>query len=302
MRSTPISLPLLPSGAALKLSKVPGVLGGTVWPAAVALCHYLRHHRQALGFGGEYDNNEQQQQQQPLTVVELGSGTGAVGLYAAGLCSNSRVSVLLTDHRPPLEAVMTGVAYHPDGTPELLQGKSDRLLHLLEKNIQDNASVLSQYCLPKVMELDWTRPSHADKVRAEIQNNNTDGDNDNESLNLLVLASDVTYLTSMQDSLVATISRLLYQKEASLSSANTNDVAANAVPKCLVAHQERLLDWRGRDMQLQGFVEAANKVGLDVTTTTRNQQEGAGTAGAEEDSGKQYNVSILEVVHARHKK
>lgn len=78
-------LPPLPTGARLDVETrglVGGSsvgLGGKLWPSAAALARWLRSHR-ALVEGAH--------------VVELGCGTGAVGLYAAAL---GAASVTLTD-------------------------------------------------------------------------------------------------------------------------------------------------------------------------------------------------------------
>ena len=59
-------------------------VGGTVWPAAASLCAWLREH--AVDVAG-------------ASVLELGSGTGACGLYAAAL---GATRVVLTDGREGL--------------------------------------------------------------------------------------------------------------------------------------------------------------------------------------------------------
>ena len=59
-------------------------VGGTVWPAAASLCAWLREH--AADVAG-------------ASVLELGSGTGACGLYAAALGARR---VVLTDGREGL--------------------------------------------------------------------------------------------------------------------------------------------------------------------------------------------------------
>lgn len=79
--TTMASLPRLPCGASLDLT-VPGFgrgfgTGGALWPAANVLCEYLS-----------------KQELSGLAVVELGSGTGAVGIYAAALGAGS---VVLSD-------------------------------------------------------------------------------------------------------------------------------------------------------------------------------------------------------------
>lgn len=79
------SLPMLPNGMALSVASRGGVLGvgsvglgGKLWPAASALCRWLR--------AGEPLDGK--------TVFELGCGTGAVGLYAAALGAGE---VVMTD-------------------------------------------------------------------------------------------------------------------------------------------------------------------------------------------------------------
>jgi predicted nicotinamide N-methyase len=54
-------------------------IGGEIWPAAVAMCNWMANHTDAI---------------KGSRVLELGSGTGSCGLYAAGLGAGS---VLLTD-------------------------------------------------------------------------------------------------------------------------------------------------------------------------------------------------------------
>ena len=59
------------------------LVGAEIWPSAAALCNWLRESRDQI---------------QGSSVLELGTGTGACGLYAAGLGASS---VLLTDGGPP---------------------------------------------------------------------------------------------------------------------------------------------------------------------------------------------------------
>ena len=104
LRSRATQMPALPSGAFLELQELnaaavassgsaateqhSGSLGGRVWKSAAALCRWQRAH--ASLFEG-------------TRVIELGSGTGAVGLYAAG-CHASRV--ILTDGSDEVQTLM----------------------------------------------------------------------------------------------------------------------------------------------------------------------------------------------------
>ena len=104
IRSRATQMPALPSGAFLKLQELnaaavassgsaateqhSGSLGGRVWKSAAALCRWQRAHASLIA---------------GKRVLELGSGTGAVGLYAAG-CGASRV--ILTDGSDEVQTLM----------------------------------------------------------------------------------------------------------------------------------------------------------------------------------------------------
>ena len=124
------ALPPLPHGSRLALT-APGWgrgvgTGGAVWPAAEVLARWLLDERKAV---------------QGARVLELGSGTGAVGLFAAG-CGAS--SVLLTDGDASLcslaadnardnaalmpDATVTTMRYRWGGSVEALGGPFDLAL------------------------------------------------------------------------------------------------------------------------------------------------------------------------------
>jgi predicted nicotinamide N-methyase len=130
IRSRATQMPALPSGAFLELQELnaaavassgsaateqhSGSLGGRVWKSAAALCRWQRAH--ASLFEG-------------TRVIELGSGTGAVGLYAAG-CHASRV--ILTDG-------------------------SDEVQTLMQTNVERNRSLLPTQGSIAVARLRWGR-------------------------------------------------------------------------------------------------------------------------------------------------
>ena len=124
------ALPPLPHGSRLALT-APGWgrgvgTGGAVWPAAEVLARWLLDERKTV---------------QGARVLELGSGTGAVGLFAAG-CGAS--SVLLTDGDASLcslaadnardnaalmpDATVTTTRYRWGGSVEALGGPFDLAL------------------------------------------------------------------------------------------------------------------------------------------------------------------------------
>ena len=76
-------LPMLSTGETLSLQTLDDVIGGRVWEAASTLCRWLESEQSAL---------------RNTNVLELGSGTGVCGLYAASLGCRS---VVLTDGGPP---------------------------------------------------------------------------------------------------------------------------------------------------------------------------------------------------------
>lgn len=103
-------------------------------------------------------------------VLELGSGTGAVGLFAAGLGAH----VVLTDYRPP------GLG-------------SSSVLEQLRRNVAANVGLLAQP--PEVLELRWGDEA---QVQAACKLGPYG----------LLLGSDVTYRPAMDAALLQTAARL----------------------------------------------------------------------------------------------
>lgn len=290
-------LPLLPNhgGVVLRLSQVDGIVGGTIWPSAAHLCQHLLdgYYHRCHGHGGVAGLSS-------WNVLELGSGTGAVGLFAAGL--GIFRSVHLTELCPPLAAAIPSVPYRPDGdldwemlehgwTDEQRRGtprRSDRLLTLLAENVALNAAAMASEenpsWPPSIHELDWTVPDHASRVLASILPGCRGGFD-------LLLASDVTYATDLHDALAATISRLLSRPDP--SAASGHDAGG---PKCLLAHHRRVLDLRGDDYQWKNFERALLREGLAVATV--HDVKATGTPGyfSSQDATKS-DVSIVEIHH-----
>jgi hypothetical protein len=203
-----------------------------------------------------------------------------VGLYAAGL----GFQVTLTEHKPPLSAAMNGVAHNVDGTLDsnffLHDGatKSDRLINLLQTNLDQNAALFS--ILPKIQELDWTNSKQANQL---LQESTTTTTAPKEGFDL-ILASDVTYQSQVHSDLAATIARLLLQPN------HDDGIAAG---KCLVSRQERILSLRGFDYQRQSFQEAIENEGLAITNESHELV-------VDDDDHYQtaHKISILTVEHA----
>lgn len=239
-----MKVPVLPNygGRSLRLNKAEGILGGKIWPSAWILCQVL----------GEMAKRNSSRQANFSNCVELGAGTGVVGLYAS--LTLKIPSTILTDHRPPLAAAMTSVAYNVDGTleDETTNQKSDRLLHLLDENIALNEDLYNDggLLLPSVMELDWNNRNHRQAVVAASPSGFE-----------LVLASDVTYSSALHQPLAETIACLL----AANNRSNNNNAC------CLIAHEQRLLNLRGVDAHLLSFEDALHQAGLVVTQKSFHQ-------------------------------
>lgn len=161
IRPRPItSLPLLPSGAAITLETKPFLgsesigLGGRLWPSAAALCRWLRREPGLVS---------------GMNVLELGCGTGAVGVFAAAL---GAASVTLTDGG----------------------GSDGDLLCLAERNIRANAQLLDERAC-RVIRYEWG----TDFSTAVTEAPRFD----------LIVASDVTYARSSHGALCASLRQLL---------------------------------------------------------------------------------------------
>jgi len=285
-----MKLPLLPGGsAALKIAQADGIVGGTVWPAARALCEHLVE--QEL-----HQQNDETAACCCTNVVELGSGTGAVGLFAAAASAFASHHhcwrVTLTEHQPPIQAVLSSVPYNVDGsldttlmhtnddddeTAPTPQRTSDRLLRLIQENLDRNRSMFldDEKSLPRIMELDWTKPWHAEQVVASTIRDGNHGFD-------ILLGSDVTYCSNLHDSLAQTMVRLMRPED---------DVQHHIAPppRCILAHQQRVLNWwkGGQDHQLIRFEKAANRVGLQIFQRYDR--------AVRDDHGKTHQVAILEL-------
>ena len=229
-------LPALPCGRSLQLKTLhnSGILGASLWPAAAPLCAHLKKYDHSGGGTG-------------CSCIELGAGTGAVGLFAAAALghNNNLESVVLTDLRPPPESAM----YTTDGSVEVPAQGSDTILELLRENARDNRDLFGS-CRVTVEELDWTHPEQREAIKRSSSSPDGFG---------LVLCSDVTHFTTMHQPLASTIAGLLHPQTG----------------VCLLSHQERMVALNGRDRQLQDFVIAAQDHGLRVESidTESNGEE-----------------------------
>lgn len=279
-----MKLPLLEGGRALQIAQAGGIIGGKIWPAASALCQYLLLQQQQSPLQAEKSNARH-----TISCLELGSGTGAVGLYAA---AKFGYNTILTEHRPPVCSVISSVPYAVDGMldiadEEYLSQKSSRLLDLLQANVHtnrdlfvannENDNTVAGSTIPRVMELDWSDPDHIQNIIDASSATKPGFD--------LILASDLTYFTQLHQPLADTIAKLLAVKHTPASKVAL-PAPVTSPPKCLLAHQERLVDIKGRDNQLASFEKALTKAQLNITQRVDHPVlEGSTT----------HKVSILEI-------
>lgn len=247
-------LPALP-GKPLSFRRTDGsVIGGSIYPMAAGLCHHLLGNAESLDF------------ESGPSTIELGAGTGAVGVFAAALGGRC----VLTDKKIARAAAQP-VSYSADGLMDVLPGSTNVLLELLQGNVDDNQRSAAHPM--RVMPLDWMDPTAVSRV-AEASPNGRGFE--------LVLGSDLLDKVSYSDlgavfwgyhpappnlllkvpnashgALAAAIERLLRRP----TSEREGGLA-------LIAHETRLTDSHGTDIQLESFVRAAAHCRLRVERAT----------------------------------
>lgn len=249
-RSLAGSMPALPSGERLVIgcsANRIALVGGSVWPMAAALCQHLLRDRATIF------------RSPGVSTLELGSGTGAVGLFAAGLGAGCTLS-----EQRPARAAAQPVSYAPDGESSIsldeLPGQSDSLLDLLRQNVADNGRCFA--IPPAVMELDFTDAAHVKAASAASPT---------ASGFSLILGSDITYSSNQHAHLATAIARLL--RKPTSPSASEGGIA-------LIAHEQRLRSLvNGADVQLASFVAAAGEAGLHVEVSPLDVPD-AGSSGS----------------------
>jgi len=212
------------------------VIGGTVYPMAAALCHVLLADQSRLKMSAG-----------PATL-ELGAGTGAVGIFAAALGARCT----LTD-KIIARAATQPVSYSAEGDLDVIAGETRVLLDLLERNAHANQES-AQHRI-QVAPLDFLQPDDISRTLASSPR----GDGF-----ALVLGSDITYEQSSHTGIANAIAQLLQPP---------HDGRAGVA---LLAHETRRLDAWGADVQLASFVRAAEARGLRVEQSAlQHVQEGS---------------------------
>ena len=131
---------------------------------------------------------------------------------------------------------------------------SNRLLNLIQENVDQNRQVFRHRnnTTPRVMELDWTHPAHAERVLASSSTTNDGFD--------LVLASDVTYHSALHECLAQTMARLLSRRRRR---------GGGREATCLVAHQETSAQSARARFPADQFRECGSASGIAPGPTTR---------------------------------
>ena len=129
----PLRLPPLPSGSELTIRTLPQAtspeevcLGGKLWRAAPTLCSFLCQESLTV---------------QGCSVIELGAGVGACGLYAAGLGAK-RVAITDGDGLARQETDNDGVDH-------------TGLLQLMEQNVEHNRALYAPDACVEAHVLNW---------------------------------------------------------------------------------------------------------------------------------------------------
>jgi predicted nicotinamide N-methyase len=257
-------LPRLPTGQEIVIDEQnAGGVGGKMWRSAGALCRWQLARQDEI---------------RGARVLELGSGTGASGLFAAGLGASA---VLLTDGQ-------------------------EELVPLLERNAQRNgrhfeggppsewASLLRQY--PYGVEEKADEPTVPLQWRSSSSTGSSIvsaaawrfGEAPPPAVALqgpydLVLGSDITYAVSyaLEDDGVPDDRHGLCRTIRWLLEGRLSDAAArNPAPRCVIAHEHRRADmfdvdailrnercarWDENDSCLGIFLDSAAQHGLVVT-------------------------------------
>ena len=149
-----------------------GDTGLVVWPSALMLCRYLEayHHQHELCLRG-------------TSVLDIGAGTGALGLCCAALGAN----VVLTDFAIPV-------------------------LRLLAANTAANTPILAGRCVPpRVVQFDWRKqfPISAAEVTALSSARRSAADGGGAAVAFdYIVASDVLFSPELVDDLAAVLTAL----------------------------------------------------------------------------------------------
>uniref|UniRef100_A0A7S2Y1J8 Uncharacterized protein n=1 Tax=Entomoneis paludosa TaxID=265537 RepID=A0A7S2Y1J8_9STRA len=183
----------------------------------------------------------------------------------------------------------------------------------------NHAHFSNQDSIPRVLELDLKDTQHMAQAVAASRT---------QRGYHLILASDVTYNPSLHEPLAQAIAALLWQPESPSrqylskgghksfeggknkiseeptrdtqieldayeapeeQEAGSNSTNSLMMPRCLVSHEERLLNTRGEDYQLLQFEQAVATAGLKIAKVSQYER-------TTPDDDKIHKVSILEIV------
>lgn len=149
-------------------------IGGSVWTSGEILTSHLQLEQQR--YQALFRNKQ---------VIELGSGTGYVGL-------------------------MTAVAFQP---AQVILTDLDTHIECLQKNIDSNAKHVNKTTQVRAMELSWGSSEQEDTVLKFLEGSNVD----------IILGTDVAYLRDLYEPLLHTLVRLSTTNTMILFGMNRTD-------------------------------------------------------------------------------
>lgn len=286
-----VVLPPLPSGESLQISELRAEdleeevwdqiascvereveevpVGAELWPAASALCRWQRDHAQEL---------------KGKTVLELGSGTGACGLYAAGAGASQ---VVLTDMGG--DAVLDELVAANEAANRHLTTAST--VHLAPLRWGDAAA------LEGLEEQVFLLQCESSSRRRRFD---------------FVLASDITYHWTPFEALASTCAALLLADDDAAGSCSSTSSSARSPssfapppppPRLIFAHEHRsapseralgetLSRWDTGDDVLDAFKHELDKHGLELSLV-RSERPTAEVRGAFRHWSA--DISVVEV-------
>ncbi|DAZ99115.1 TPA: hypothetical protein N0F65_008420 [Lagenidium giganteum] len=156
-------------------------IGGSVWTSGELLTSHLglQHDKYAGAFNGK-------------TIVELGSGTGFVGMMTAVAFEPARV-------------FLTDLASH---------------LHSMKRNVDINREIFVDGTQVHVRELAWGVQDHTAAFLRELRHSN-----DSTGSVDVILGTDVAYLEELYEPLLATLNELATPETLILLGLNRNDTS-----------------------------------------------------------------------------
>ena len=170
-------------------------LGLTVWDSSIIMAKYFERNMSrflSTVLDSAYSDTATSEASRSLNIVELGAGTGLLGVVLKHLLRHYRLQGNLKPELPPIRMMLTDLARVK---PLLVRNAAA----VVEQDDEDGG-MMSLYedsgvdDLVMVKELDWYNTAHSEQARTHL-----DGQVD------VILVSDCIYQASLFDALVSTL-------------------------------------------------------------------------------------------------